>query len=159
MAKDTDVPVKQSQSRENAPVRFDQQIERLFEDFFNRRWLRPAEWPLWEGFEAKTPRVDVLDRENEVLVRAELPGMSKDDIDVSVSGNTVTVKGTTRQEEEKEAGDYHRREIVSSYVSRTVTLPSEVDGDQAKAQLKDGLLEISLPKVEKARRKRIQVEQ
>lgn len=156
MAKDKEVTTPQP--RQTAPARLEDQMERLFEDFFGRRWLRPWQWPRGEGIEARMPPVDVVDRENEVLVRAELPGMAKEDIEVSVSGNTITVKGSTRKEEKKEDGDFHRREIVSSSVSRTVTLPSEVEGDKARAQLKDGILEITLPKQEKAQRKRIQVE-
>lgn len=157
MAKDKDVPVKQS--AETSPQRFDQQIERLFEDFFNRRWLRPfSDWPGLERLDTKLPRIDVVDRENELVVRAELPGMSKDDIDVSVSDDTITLKGSSRKEEEKDEDNYHRREIVSSFISRTLPLPCEVDGERAKAQLKDGMLEVTLPKVEKAKRKRIQVE-
>lgn len=158
MAKDKEVAVKQS--GDAAPQRFDQQVERLFEDFFNRRWLRPfSDWSLADTrLDSQAPKVDVMDREDEVVVRAEMPGMTKDDIDVSVSDNTVTLKGAMRKEEEKEEGDYYRREIISSYVSRTVPLPCEVDGEQAKARLKDGMLEITLPKAAKAKRKRIDVE-
>jgi HSP20 family protein len=158
MAKDKQVPVKQA--GEVPPQRFDQQVERLFEDFFNHRWLRPfsgfgsGETPLG----SRTPRVDVVDRDNDLLVRAEMPGMAKDDIDVSVSDNTITLKGSVRKEQEEDEGDYHRREIFSSYVSRTVSLPCAVDGDRAKARLKDGMLEVTLPKAETARRKRIDVE-
>ncbi|MFW6093014.1 MAG: Hsp20/alpha crystallin family protein [Pseudomonadota bacterium] len=158
MARDKDVPVKKG--GESSPARFDQQIERLFEDFFNRRWLRPfTDWPDAETrLDTRTPRVDVVDRESEVVLRAEMPGMTKDDIDVSVSDGSVTLKGSSRKEQETDEDDYHRREIVSSYVSRTVPLPSEVDADQCRAQLKDGMLEVTLPKAEKSRRKRIQVE-
>ena len=155
MAKEKDVPVKRSGAA--APARFEE-MNRLFDDFLAGRWLRPLQWPRWEGLDATTPAMDVVDRENEVVVRAELPGIARDDIEVSVSGNTITVKGSTRKDEKQEDGDYHRREIVRSAISRTVTLPSEVDGDKARAQLKDGVLEITLPKLEQARRKRIQVE-
>ena len=158
MAKDKEVAVKQA--GDVSPQRLDQQVERVFEDFFNRRWLRPwADWSLADSpLSTRAPKVDVMDRDSEVVVRAEMPGMSKDDIDISVSDNTVTLKGSMRKEEEKDDGDYHRREIVSSYVSRTVPLPCDVNGDQAKAKLKDGMLEITLPKAEKAKRKRIEVE-
>jgi len=158
MAKDKPVTVKQA--GEAAPQRFDQQVERLFEDFFNRRWLRPfANLASGESpFESRAPRVDVVDLADDLLVRAEMPGMGKDDIEVSVSDNTVTLKGSVRREQEADEGDYHRREIFSSLVSRTVPLPCAVDGDRAKARLKDGMLEITLPKAEAAKRKRIDVE-
>lgn len=158
MAKEKEVPVK---SQESTPARFDQQIEHLFEDFFNRRWLRPfsTDWPAWPSkLEAKAPKVDVVDRESEVFVKAELPGFGKDEIEVNVTGNSITVKGSARKEEEKDEENYHQREIVSSYVSRTVPLPCEVDGDNAKASLKEGMLEVTIPKAKSAASKRIEIE-
>jgi HSP20 family protein len=159
MAKEKSVPVKSST---RAPARrFDDQLEALFSDFFSRRWPRPfsADWPRFESsFAEALPPVDVVDRDNEVLVRAEIPGIAREDLEVSVSDDTLTIKGQSRREEEKDNGDYHRREIVSRSVSRTVSLPGPVDGDSAKAQLKDGVLEITLPKAERAKRKRIDVE-
>jgi HSP20 family protein len=158
MARDKEVDVRRS--NQAPPQRLDQQVERLFEDFFNRRWLRPfASFGSGDPqIEARVPRVDVVDRDDDLLLRAEMPGMSKDDIDVSVSDNSVTVKGSVRKESEESEGDYHRREIVSSYVSRTVPLPCSVDGDKAKARLKDGMLEVTLPKVASSKRKRLDVE-
>jgi HSP20 family protein len=158
MAKEKEVPVKKEES---TPARFDQQMEHLFEDFFNRRWLRPfsSDWPAWSTkLETKTPKVDVVDRETEVFVKAELPGFNKDEIEVNVTGNSITVKGSARKEEEKDADNYHQREIVSSFVSRTVPLPCEVDGDNAKAKLKDGMLEVTIPKAKGAQTKRIEIE-
>lgn len=137
------------------------QLERLFDDFFSRRWLRP--WSRdWAGFESRLettmPRVDVVDRAHDVLVRAEMPGMIREDIEVTVGDDSITLRGKSRREETKEEGDYHRHEIVSSALSRTVPLPCEVDGDRARAQLKDGVLEVTLPKAERAKRRRVQVE-
>jgi HSP20 family protein len=156
MAKEKEVAVRQA--NDAAPQRFDQQFERLFEDFFNRRWLRPFSGALGGEFESRAPRVDVVDRDDDLLVRAEMPGMSRDDIDVSVTDNAVTVKGSMRKEREDAEGDYHRREIVSSFVSRTVPLPCNVEAGQAKARLKDGMLEVTLPKAEQSKRRRIDVE-
>ena len=158
MAEEKDVPVKKEAS---APARFDEQMESLFEDFFNRRWLRPfsMDWPGLPGkLETKAPKVDVIDRKSELVIRAELPGFSKDDLDVNVTRNTVTVKGSSRKEEEKEEGEYHHREIVSRTVSRTVPLPCDVDSDSAKAKLKDGMLEVTVAKAKGAENKRIEIE-
>ena len=155
MAKEKSVPV---QTASTAPARrFDDRLDALFNDFFNRRWPRPlaADWSALEA--AAMPRVDVVDRDNEVVVRAELPGIAKDDIEVSVSDDTLTIKGHSRHEETKEDGDYHRREIRTESVSRTVALPGPVDGNRARAQLKDGMLEITLPKAERAKRQRIDI--
>lgn len=162
MAKEKDKEVAVQKSSESLPQRFDQQIERLFDDFFRRRWPRPFgfEWPSSASLPAEPalPRVDVVDKEDHVLVRAELPGMSKEDIDVSVTDNTITIKGSVRKEEQKEEGEYHRREIYSSTVSRTVSLPSEVDAEGATAQLKDGMLEVTLRKSARAKRTRVEVQ-
>lgn len=139
-------------------------MDKLFESYFPSGWMRPfrMEWPTWaEGmapFEGKTPKVDVIDRDNEVVVKAELPGVDKKDVDVSVTRNTVTIKGTTSHEEKEEKGDYYRSEMSRGSYSRTVMLPSDVAEDKAKAKFKDGVLELTLPKLEKAKRRNIKVE-
>jgi len=160
MAKEKEVAVQKGS--ESLPQRFDQQIERLFDDFFRRRWPRPFsfEWPSPPSLPAEPamPRVDVLDKEDHLLVRAELPGMAKEDIDVSVTENSITIKGSTKKEEQKDEGEYHRREIYSSTVSRSVALPADVDPDAATAQLKDGMLEVMLPKSARAKRKKLDVQ-
>ncbi len=140
-----------------------EEMDRLMENFFPRGWLRPFrwEWPSFPGMpelEMKMPKVDVIDRENEVMVRAEVPGVKKQDIDVSMTDNTVTIKGCTSHEEKEEQGDYYRCEISRGSFSRTVALPSDVDGAKAKAVFKDGVLELTAPKVEKAKRRTIKVD-
>ncbi len=140
------------------------EMERFFESRFPRGWLRPfdVEWPSWTGkaapFEGKTPSVDVIDRDNEIVVKAELPGVDKKDLDISVTRNTVTIKGSTSHEEKEEKGDYYRCEISRGSYSRTLALPSDVDENKAKAQFKDGILNLTLPKVEKAKRRNVKVE-
>jgi HSP20 family protein len=142
----------------------DRMMERMIEGVFPRGWMRPwqQEWPAWSRlpapFEGRLPTVDVIDRENEVVVRAEVPGVEKKDLDVSVAEDTVTIKGSTRREEKEEKGDYHRREIVSGSFARTVTLPAVVDTAKAKASFKDGILELTLPKIEKARKRKVDIE-
>jgi HSP20 family protein len=126
--------------------------------------MRPfrAEWPSWpEGtapFEGKTPKVDVIDRDKEVIVKAELPGVDKKDVDVSVTRNTVTIKGTTSHEEKEEKGDYYRCEMSRGSYSRTVMLPADVAEDKASAKFRDGVLELTLPKLEETKRRTIEVE-
>jgi len=153
-----DIPVQRGPDA--MPQRFDQQVERLFDDFFRRRWPRPFsfEWPSFAGTaENAMPRIDVIDKEDHLLVRAELPGMTKDEIEVSVTANAVMLKGATRREEKSGEGEYHRREIYSASVARTIALPTEVDADGATATLKDGMLEVSVPKSSRAARRRIEV--
>jgi HSP20 family protein len=138
--------------------------DRFYENIFPRHWLRSAnwEWPRLGGmaspFSGKLPRVDVIDREKEVLVRAELPGVEKDKIDISMTDNSITIKGSTSHEEKEEKGEYYRSEIVRGAFTRTVPLPSEVNSDKAKAQYNDGILEITVPKEEKARRRPVKIE-
>jgi len=79
-------------------------------------------------------------------------------LDVSMTDNTVTIKGTTSREEETEKGDYFRREISSGYFSRTVALPGDVDASNPKVTFKDGVLELTLAKMEKSKRRSIKVE-
>lgn len=140
-------------------------MDQMFEGFFPRGWPRRFRggWPQMgelAPFEGRAPRVDVRDREDEVEVQAELPGVKKEDLDVSLSENTLTLKATSRQEKEEGAkeGDYFRREIASGSFARTIPLPGEVDADNAKAKFADGILTLTLPKLEPAKRKRIQVE-
>ena len=140
-----------------------EEMDRLFEDYFSRGWMRPFrwEWPslgeMAKPFEGKMPKVDVIERDDEVVVKAELPGIDKKDLDVSVTENSVTIKGTTSHEEKEEKGDYYRCEISRGAYARTVALPSYVDADKAKASFKDGVLELKLPKVEKAKRHSIEI--
>lgn len=139
-----------------------EEMDRLFEGFFPRGWLRPYRWemPSWPHmpFEGRMPKVDVVERDAEVVIRAELPGVNKDDIDVSMTDNTVTIKGSTSHEEKEEKGEYYRCEISRGSFSRTLALPAEVDGAKAKASFKDGILELVAPKIEKAKRHSVKVD-
>lgn len=141
-----------------------EEMDRLMESFFPRHWMRPFRWemPSWAELgaplEMKMPRVDVIDRDDEVVVKAEIPGVGKDDLEVSMTDTTVTIKGCTSHESKEEKGNYFRSEISRGSFSRTVALPSDVDSDRAKAVFKDGILELIIPKVEKSKRKTIPIE-
>lgn len=135
-------------------------MDRFFENFFPRDLVRFGHgWPQWTGrFEGRLPAVDVIDRGNDILVRAEVPGVKKEDLDISVSDNIVTIHGASRQEEERKEEQYYRREMSRSEYNRSVTLPAEVSGDGAKARFEDGVLELTLPKVAPSPRRSIKVE-
>jgi HSP20 family protein len=141
-----------------------EEMDRYFESLFPRGWLRPGrwEWPtLSEAatpFGGKLPKVDVVDREKEVLVRAEVPGVDKDKLDISITENTVTIKGTAHYEEKEEKGEYYRCETSQGSFARTVTLPAEVDSEHARATYKDGILELTVPKVKKSQRRTIKID-
>ena len=156
---------KASPSRELSPFdEMERMMDRMLGGFFPRPWLHPLRWerPRWAElpalYEGKWPHVDVIDREDEVIVRAELPGVDKKDLDVSVGDNAVTIKAATKREEKEERGDYYRCEISQGAFGRTVALPAEVEASKAKATFKDGLLKLSLPKLEKSKRRTITVE-
>ena len=163
-AKTTEVAPSSASARALSPF---EEMDRLFErmeSLVPRGWLRPLRWErpgfgeLVSRLEMPLPKVDVIDRDNEIVVRAEVPGVNKDDLDVSVTDNAVTIKGSTSHEEKEEKGDYFRSEISRGSFSRTVGLPGDVDSAAAKASFKDGVLELVMPKVAKSRRRSIKVE-
>ena len=104
------------------------------------------------------PAIDVSEAEGEVVVKAAVPGVEKEQLHVSVENDRLTVRGETRKEEEKKGKNYFRREIRFGTIQRSVTLPVEVDGDKAKAELKNGMLTIRIPKSSKARSRDVQVQ-
>ncbi|MDH3420737.1 MAG: Hsp20/alpha crystallin family protein [Gammaproteobacteria bacterium] len=136
-------------------------LEKVFDDLLQRRWPRPFrwDWPKWEGLpsllEQRALSVDVVDRPREVLVRAEVPGVEKKDLDVSIVDRTLTIKGSSRQEEKEEQDDYFRHEIRSGAFSRSILLPADVNASKAKASFKDGVVELHLPKVRASKRHKI----
>ncbi len=140
------------------------EMERLFERLFPRGWLRPLGWePLtWHEmaplFEGGMPKIDVIDRDKDIVVRAEIPGVEKKDLEVSLSENLLTIKGKTGHEMKEEKGDYSRCEMSRGEFTRTIALPAPVLGDKAKAEVKDGVLELTLPKVEESKRMAIKVQ-
>jgi HSP20 family protein len=141
-----------------------EEMERMFEQFLHRDMMTPFEWhtPAWSRlsapFAGKLPKVDVVDRDNEIVIRAELPGVDRKDVDVSLGTNTVTIKGSSKREEKEEKGDYYRCEISRGDFSRTLALPGDVDSSKAKAVFKDGILELTVPKLEKSQKHNIRIE-
>jgi HSP20 family protein len=97
--------------------------------------------------------VDVFEEKDEVVVKAEVPGLSKEDLDVTLTESTLTIKGEKKKEEELRDKDYHRIERSYGSFARSLELPAEVKTDQAKASFKNGILEIRLPKTEENKKK------
>jgi len=140
-----------------------EELERLFEDFGSRGFLRPFHWDSqWHdkkvAFEGRIPNVDMVECDGEILVKAELPGVDKKDLDVSMTKNAVTIIANTKNEEVQKEGDYYRSEITKGSFLRTLRLPADVDEDHVKAKFKDGVLELTLSKVDKADRRKIKVD-
>ncbi|MDH4189170.1 MAG: Hsp20/alpha crystallin family protein, partial [Betaproteobacteria bacterium] len=108
--------------------------------------------------EMRIPRMDVLDGEDSVVIRAEVPGVEKKDLEISVNDTSVTIKGKIMREAKEEKADYYRCEIGGGEFIRSLGLPCAVDASKASAHLKDGMLELTLPKIEKAKRLRVKID-
>ncbi len=141
------------------------EMERWFEGMFRRPFsiFGPSWWPragLPEIGGITPPSVDVFKRGEDVVVKVEVPGMKKGDIDVSLTEDSVTISGEKKKEEKVEEKDYYRYECSSGSFSRTVRLPENVNTDNAKAKFTDGVLEITIPMTEEAKKrgKKIKVE-
>lgn len=141
-------------------------MERFFESRLPGRWggwrhpfsrIRPSFGQLPQPFEGKTPCVDVVEHDKEFLIKAELPGVDKKDIKVTIAGNMVTIEAGTSQEEKEEKGDYYRREISRGAYSRSLMLPVKVKEGEAKASFKSGVLELTIPKIEETKRVAVEV--
>lgn len=140
-------------------------MDRFFEDYLPRRWWQQFhhDWPRssfheMTPFAGKTPCVDVIDRETDFLIRAELPGVEKKDINISITNNILTLEASMSKEEKEEKTEYHRQEICRGSYRRSFELPAPVKESEAKASLKNGVLELVIPKVEKTKRMTIKVE-
>lgn len=137
----------------------DRWFDRLTEDFWRRPFpslLSGDRWPL-PMISIKTPSLDVFEEKDELVVKADLPGMNKDEIEVTVTENVVTIKGEKKKEEEVKEKDYYRRERSYGSLVRSVELPCEVKSDQIKANFKDGVLEVRMPKTEEAKKKSVSI--
>lgn len=125
------------------------EMEKMLKQFRRGDWFGANFWDRPEFpslFDKRMPSVDVVDKPKEIIVKAEIPGIDEDDLQVTVTDHTLTIKGETRHEEETEEGDLHRREIRRGSFYRTLNLPADVDGGKAKAKCKNGMLELHLPK-------------
>jgi HSP20 family protein len=144
--------------------RWFEEMERWFEEGMRRPFsmMRPFWAPRVRAtdIEEMMPSVDIFEEGGDVVVKAELPGLKKEEIDVSVADNTMTISGEKKQEEKVEKKDYYRMERSYGSFTRSFRLPTEVQMDKARASFKDGILEIRVPKSEgaKAREKKIPVQ-
>lgn len=137
-------------------------MEELIESLFSRPWMDPIGWrrPLLtelEGFEMKFPRIDMVDRDGELLVRAELPGIEKKDLEITIADDFLTLSVHREVSEKEESEHFYRAEMARGAFERTIPLPVDVVGDKAKAELKDGILELVIPKATKVRRHKVNV--
>jgi HSP20 family protein len=131
----------------------EREMEGLFGRFF-RDWPFPG---LFGEGRAFAPAVDMLDKKDEVVLRADLPGLEQKDIDVTVGEGVLTIRGERKEEKEVKEEDYYCCERWAGGFERSLTLPSGVDADKVKATFKNGILEVHLPKAEKAKGKTVEI--
>lgn len=126
-------------------------MDRLFEDSFvtSRSWI---------GGQGMTdPSLDAYETANDVVVKAALPGIKPEDVDITLTGGLLTISGETKEETEQNDKNYIRRERRYGSFSRSVSLPEGLNGDKADAKFENGVLTLSIPKSEQIKPKKIQV--
>jgi HSP20 family protein len=127
------------------------QMTRLFEDFF------PEPFGFLGGREGWGPALDIAETADAVTVHAEIPGVDPKDVEISISGNELTLRGEKREEHEEKGKAWHRVERRYGSFVRTVSLPAPVDAGKVEAVAQDGVLTVTMPKREEARPRRIEV--
>ncbi len=134
------------------PSRGLEEWDRRLEDFFRRPM-----WWLTDGEKDLMPAMDVFEKDDRFVVKAELPGMKEKDIDISVVGDTLTIKGEKKMESEVKEEDYYRCERSYGSFYRSIPLPSTVDASKIEASYEDGILEVTLPKTAGVKPKKVTV--
>jgi HSP20 family protein len=131
------------------------EMEKIFEDFFGRTFPLLGQTPWTRGFqemeEVSGPMVDVFEEGDSVIVKAEIPGIKKEDLDITFREHTLTISGEKKKEEKVENKNYYRLERSYGTFSRSFYLPTEVETDKASATFKDGVLQITIPKTEESK--------
>lgn len=132
-------------------------LDRFLEEGFPN-WALPSTWRRFPTEEmAWAPAMEVYEKDENFVVRAELPGVSMEDIDISMTGDTLTIKGERKASEEVKDEQYYRCEVCYGSFSRSVVMPTAVDAEKIEASYHEGILEINLPKAAEAQPRRIQV--
>jgi HSP20 family protein len=141
--------------------RWQRDMERMFGNFFTGRVHPLFDERWWPGSslgpQESSLDLDLYEDKDAIVVKAELPGMSKDDIQISITDNVLTIKGEKKKQEADEGQDYYRAERVYGSFIRTVSLPTEINPEKVQATFRNGVLEIRLPKSEQAKKKEIKV--
>lgn len=136
-----------------SPIREIARLEKEMEDVFGRL---PA-WPWGDRSAGWAPAVDMIDQKDELILRADLPGLDEKDIEVTMQDGTVTIRGERKEEKEEKKEDYYCCERRYGAFARTLMLPTSVDPDKVKATFSRGVLEIHLPKAKEAKGKKVEV--
>lgn len=136
-------------------VTIQDRMNRLFDEAFRGTPRTPEEdWALGGSW---APAVDIFEQEGSIVLKAELPGVDPKDVDIRVENNTLTLRGERRFDNEVKRESYHRVERSYGTFARSFSLPSVVDVEKIKAECKDGVLRVTLPKKEEAKPKQISI--
>ena len=133
-------------------------MDRLFDEIFSPGPRRRRTWGDSTETGLIVPNIELYDKTNEIVFRANLPGVKKEDIELSITKDSLTIKGEIRKDEEAKSESCYVSEICYGGFSRTVALPVEVDSEKAKATFQNGVLEVVIPKQEEAKPKEIKIE-
>ena len=130
------------------------EMNRLFDDFFagwpeRRRGLLEGEW---------APSIDVAETDENIIVTVELPGVKQKDVEITITDGILILKGEKKEEKEVKEKNYHRIERSYGSFQRSISLPTGVKADKAKATYKDGVLQVAIPKTEEAKPKQIKID-
>ncbi|OJA04302.1 Hsp20/alpha crystallin family protein [Halomonas sp. QHL1] len=166
MNKSASQPVKASEQsasvQENQSLKPLEEFDRMIEGFFERSWLKPffKDELLKERlgfFGQPTPKIDIIDRDKEIIVRAEMPGVDRKELDIEISDHSLLLKGHRSGETKEEKDKYYHSEMWHGSFTRTIALPVDVDTKHADATFKDGILTIVLPKAKQDQRRKLEV--
>ena len=124
-------------------------MDRLFDDAFTRPFSMRDGW--------SAPAIDMYQTDDEIVVKASLPGIKADEVQINITGNVLTLKGEVKHEEESKDKAWHIREQRWGSFQRSVALPTNVVADKAKAEFENGILNITLPKAEEVKPKTITI--
>ena len=128
-------------------------IERDIEAAFGR----PMRWPFGDGERGRAPAVDMIDGQDEIVVRADLPGLDEKDVEVTLQNGALTIRGERKEEKEEKKDNYCYSERSYGAFARTLTLPAGVERDKVKATFTKGVLEVHLPKAKDAKGTKVEV--
>ncbi len=112
---------------------------------------------MWGENDMIVPPVDIIEEKNSYIVRAELPGINKEDVKITLSNDMLTIRGEKLQEEKSDGKNFHRMERMCGYFERTFTLPAAAQGENVEATYEDGILTVTIPKSEESRPREIEV--
>jgi HSP20 family protein len=128
------------------------EMDHLLEDFFGKGPFHLGDAGTF------SPSVEVADTKDAVVVKAQVPGVTQEQLQVNITNDAITLKGEMKEEEKKEEKAYYRRELRYGSFVRTIPLPVAVQSEKATAKLKDGVLEVTIPKSEQAKVKTIPIQ-